>query len=118
MERCAFLGKRNSRDKGTKWPREREGGRSGNETTGSRSVPGKYPPKASVGVGDCDVLVKAIFAAVDLVGYTPEQKRVGMVRAGLIAQAYVFEADLLFSLNQDGDVNAGFGIGGESATAH
>ena len=65
-----------------------------------------------------DVLVEAIFEAVDRQEFSPEQKRVAVVRAGLIAQAYVFDADLFFSLKQDNDVNTGLGCADNGGTTH
>jgi len=50
-----------------------------------------------------DVLVKAIFETVNQHKASPEDKRSAIARAGLIAQAYVVDAGLLFE--QDNDVN-------------
>lgn len=66
-----------------------------------------------------DILVKAIFEAVEQPGYSPEQKRLAVARAGLIAQAYGLEADLLFQDEHNGDADLGLASGsGSAATAH
>jgi len=62
-----------------------------------------------------DTLVKSIFDSLNDQHASPEQKRVAAVRAGLIAQAYAQDADLLFK--QDCDVNDSPDAAGNSATA-
>lgn len=48
-----------------------------------------------------DVLVETIFDALNKRKESPEDKRCAMARAGLIAQAYALDANLLFENNDD-----------------
>jgi hypothetical protein len=63
-----------------------------------------------------DVLVEAIFDAINQQECSPEEKRIALARAGLVATAYEFRAELLFPLKHDRDVDDGLDSSDNSAT--
>lgn len=84
------------------------------------SKPVGYESTSSRSIANGDKLVESLFAAVRRSDATPEERRLALVRAGLIAQAYNFsEPELMESifglsssslaLQYDGDLYLGSG---------